>query len=29
MLTYTDSSKGCLTRWEFTSHHVHVTSVVF
>lgn len=29
MLTFSDSSKGCLTRWEFTSHHVHVTSVVF
>ena len=29
MLTFSDSSKGCLTRWEYTSHHVHVTSVVF
>jgi hypothetical protein len=29
MLTFTDSSKGCITRWEYTSHHVHVTSVVF
>lgn len=29
MLTFTDSSQGCVTRWDYTSHHVHVTSVVF
>lgn len=29
MLTFTDSSKGCIARSEFTSQNVHVTSVLF
>jgi len=29
MLAFSDSSKGCLTRWTYVSHHVHVTGVIF
>lgn len=29
MLAFTDSTKGCLTRWTYVSHHVHVTAPIF
>jgi hypothetical protein len=29
VLPHTDSTKGCPTRWEYTSTHVHVSAVVF
>jgi hypothetical protein len=29
ILSHSDSTKGCPTRWKYTSNHLHVSSVVF